>query len=319
MESTFSNYQAPVGLRSAHVQTLLPTLLRKRLDLPLRWERMELADGDFIDLAWYARSQAPLVLVMHGLEGSLRSHYATPLMQCLYEAGFSVVFMTLRGKGREPNRLPRSYHSGASADLAEVLQQLTERHQQPFAAVGISLSANLLLKYLGETGIKAKLSTAVAISAPFQLELCAKRLTEGFSQVYNRYLLNHLKASYREKFLRIRSPLAVDLASIKTLYQFDDTVTAPLNGFKDANDYYHRSSCKPFLKKVAIPTLVIHALDDPFMYPSIVPNQAEVSDSIQLEISKHGGHVGFMNAQGFWLDKRVPDYLIQQLRLQRHA
>ncbi len=316
-----SSYQPAWWLRSPHLQTLWPTLFRKRLPLAVDWERMELSDGDFIDLAWYPRPQAPLVLLMHGLEGSLESHYATSLMQALHKAGFSVVFMHLRGRGREVNRLPRSYHSGASHDLAEVLQQLKQRGQMPAAAVGISLSGNLLLKYLGETGQDSGLQAAVAISIPFQLAHCARKLETGFSRVYGRYLLDLLKRSYQHKFTQMPSPLPLapaDVKRLKTLYQFDDHITGPLNGFESADDYYTRCSCTPYLPAIATPTLIIHAQDDPFMTRAIVPDAEGVGAAVTLEITRHGGHVGFITGSvpwkiDYWLDQRVPDYLRTQL------
>ena len=313
-----SSYQAPWWLKSPHLQTILPTLLRKRPSLAWVWERLELNDGDFIDLAWYPRPQAPLVLMMHGLEGSLNSHYAATLVQALHTAGFAVVFMLLRGRGREPNRLAKSYHSGASADLAEVLAQLQARGQLPAAAVGISLSANLLLKYLGETAATSPLKAAVAISAPFQLAVCAKKLERGFARIYGQYLLKQLKASYRKKFKQLAAPTPVDLSAIQTIYEFDDQITAPFNHFVNATDYYQRSSSAQFLGKIQTPTLILHALDDPFMRPSIVPSPEQLSPSVSLELTKHGGHVGFMTGRvpwklGYWLDERVPAWLKAQI------
>ncbi|TXH71396.1 MAG: hydrolase [Thiothrix sp.] len=313
-----SSYRAPWWLKSPHLQTILPTFLRQRPQLDFTWERVELKDGDFIDLAWYPRPQAPLVLMMHGLEGSLNSHYASTLIQALHQAGFSVVFMHLRGRGLEPNRLAKSYHSGASADLAEVLAQLKARGQMPAAAIGVSLSANLLLKYLGETGAKAGLKAAVAISTPFQLAVCAKKLEHGFARVYGQYLLKQLKDSYRNKFQRLPEPKPIDLKALKTIYQFDDQITAPLNQFENATDYYQRSSSAQFLGRIQTPTLIIHALDDPFMRPSIVPSPEQTSASVSLEITAQGGHVGFLTGSApwklsYWLDERVPAWLSSQL------
>lgn len=313
-----SSYRAPWWLKSPHLQTILPTLIRKRPRLDFTWERLELKDGDFIDLAWYPRPHAPLVLMMHGLEGSLNSHYAPTLVQALHLAGFSVVFMLLRGRGLEPNRLAKSYHSGASADLAEVLTQLKARQQMPAAVIGVSLSANLLLKYLGETGAKTGLKAAVAISAPFQLAVCSKKLEHGFARVYGQHLLKQLKASYHTKFQHLPEPRPIDLEALETIYQFDDQVTAPLNNFVNAADYYQRSSCAQFLGQIQTPTLIIHALDDPFMRPSIVPSVAQTSASVSLEITEHGGHVGFMMGSTpwnlrYWLDERVPAWLRSQL------
>lgn len=305
-------------LRSPHLQTLWPVFFRKRPTLDLTWERLELDDGDFIDLAWHPRAHAPLVLMMHGLEGSLESHYAPTLMQALHSAGFSVVFMHLRGRGREPNRLARSYHSGASADLAEVLGKLKARGQMPAAALGISLSGNLLLKYLGETGAESGLQAAVAVSIPFQLAACSRKLEQGFSTLYGKHLLNQLKASTRRKFAHQGKPLPVDLASLHTLFQFDDQITAPLNGFAGAGDYYTRCSSAAFLPHIQTPTLIIHAKDDPFMTPAVAPTADKLPTNVTLELIEHGGHVGFIGGAvpwkaTYWLDSRIPGWLAERL------
>ena len=312
-----SDFRPAWWLKSAHLQTIWPSLFRPRRPLKVTWERMELADGDFIDLAW-RRNQGPLVLMIHGLEGSLESHYAFPMLEQLGEAGFSTVFMHLRGCGREPNRLARSYHSGASEDLAEVLSQLDARGERPQALMGISLGGNLLLKYLGESAQAALTRCAVAISVPFRLKSAATRLQQGLSRVYDNYLLNKLKRSYREKFAQRPCPLDVSLERIKSLYQFDQQVTAPLNGFDSADDYYRRCSCIGFLNEITTPTLILHARDDPLMHEDVVPRAEELGPGICLELSNHGGHVGFIQGSGsirpdYWLEQRVCRFLSQQL------
>ncbi|MEZ5448007.1 MAG: alpha/beta fold hydrolase [Thiolinea sp.] len=162
-------------LPSRHLQTIWPSLLRPRHRFTPHWECLELDDGDFLELAWHPRPASPLVLVIHGLEGSLQSHYAGNLLEALHAGGFSSVLLHLRGCGRTPNRLPQSYHSGKTADLREVLNQLQQRGQLPAAVIGISLGGNLLLKYLGEEGADSPLQTAITISVPFQLAACARQ------------------------------------------------------------------------------------------------------------------------------------------------
>lgn len=311
-----STFQPAWWLRSPHLQTIFPSLFRKKANFKPDWERMELEDGDFMDLAWHRRPEAdaPLVLMMHGLEGSLDSHYASNMLAALHAAGFSAVMMHLRGRGREPNRLPQSYHSGATDDLRLVLKHLAQRHQTPQAVIGVSLGGNLLLKYLGEEGKNCPLKTAIAISAPFQLGNCSKKLGKGFGKIYGQYLLNTLKASYREKFSIVNSPLDVDLKSIKTLWQFDDAITAPLHGFKGVEDYYRQCSCAQFLPAIATPTLIIHSQDDPFMTPVIVPAEDEMSGNVTLELTRYGGHVGFIEGYAggkltYWLERRVVAHL----------
>jgi predicted alpha/beta-fold hydrolase len=306
-------------LHSPHLQTLWPVWFRKRPKLPVKNERVELADGDFIDLAWYTHPHAaPLILIIHGLEGSIHSHYAQTLMQALHENGFSSVFMHLRGCSGTPNRHASSYHSGRTADIAEVLEHLRNTNKMPDAAVGFSLGGNLILKYAGETGAESGLKTIIAISVPFQLEDCSRKLEDGFSRVYGQYLLQHLKTAYRRKFRNRQRPQPVNVDKLKTIFAFDDQITAPLNKFKDAIDYYTRSSSAQFLGRIQTPTLIIHAQDDPFMYPGTIPSKNMLSQHVTLELTTHGGHVGFINGKTpwhaeYWLEKRIVEWLIKQL------
>jgi predicted alpha/beta-fold hydrolase len=315
--SSDSDFKPAWWLRSPHLQTIWPSLLRPAIRLDVSWERLELADGDFIDLAW-RRRPGPLVLLIHGLEGSLESHYAAPLMKLLESAGYSTVFMHLRGCGREPNRLDRSYHSGASEDLAEVLERLAHRGERTDALIGISLGGNLLLKYLGEHGRTARTHTAIAISVPFRLQTAASQLQQGLSRVYDRYLLSKLVRSYKRKFADRPAPLQVAIDRIGSIYEFDQRITAPLNGFESAEDYYRRCSCIGFLKGIETPTLILHAVDDPFMRPDVIPRTDELGPGVTLELCRQGGHVGFIEGRlpgrpRYWLERRIPRYLDQQL------
>ncbi|PIE00211.1 MAG: hydrolase [Thiothrix nivea] len=318
-----SHFRPPWWLRSPHLQTIWPSLFRKRAVFTPEWQRVELEDGDFMDLAWHRHSNpaAPLVLMIHGLEGSLESHYAGNMLAALRAGGFNAVLLHLRGRGREPNRLPQSYHSGATDDLRLILAHLAAQQQLPAAVIGVSLGGNLLLKYLGEEGENCPLQAAIAISVPFQLKACARQLQTGFARIYGRYLLNRLRQSYRDKFSRMSSPLAVKVEDLKTLWQFDNRVTAPLHGFAGADDYYRQCSCRQFLADIAIPTLIIHAQDDPFMTPAIIPQENEMADSVTLELTRYGGHAGFIDYQQgglyYWLEPRVVSHLrdIFQVRM----
>jgi len=311
-----SNFRPAPWLKNRHLQTLYPTFFRRRLKLPLKTERIELDDGDFLDLAHLPQSDSPQVLILHGLEGSLKSHYATPLMKVLNDAGFSVTFMHFRGCSGEPNRLSRRYHSGDTGDIHTVLELLQNRiPDQPLYAVGVSLGANALLKYLGEGNVCTALAGAVAISVPFDLANAAQTLQTGFARVYQKHLLNKLVNATQNKFKIMTPPIDLsDLDKIKTLYEFDDRVTAPLHGFASADDYYQRSSSRQYLKNIEIPTYIIHALDDPFMTLDAVPCEEELADKVMLELSSHGGHVGFVSAttRG-WLEYRVREILSDAL------
>jgi predicted alpha/beta-fold hydrolase len=276
-------------------------------------ERVELADGDFIDLALVA-NDGPAVLVIHGLEGSLESHYADGILSALAAAGYRAVFMHLRGCSEEPNRLARSYHSGATEDLGAVLDHLAlTQDDRPLAAIGYSLGGNLLLKYLGERE-RPGLATGIAVSVPFLLRDAMLRLGTGPSRIYQRYLVNKLKGSYRRKFARIPSPLDVEVDGIRDFFGFDDQVTAPLHGFAGAEEYYARCSCRQFLGRIDTPTLIIHAKDDPFMFARTVPTEEELGPGVRLELAPHGGHVGFVSGTlpwrpRYWLETRILGHL----------
>jgi uncharacterized protein len=312
-----SEFRPAWWLPGPHAQTIWPSLFRPRPRPALQRQRVELADGDFIDLAVMDGGGPPVILI-HGLEGSLESHYAGSIVSALAAAGFQAVFMYLRGCSGEPNRLPRSYHSGATEDLVAVLDHIAQTWgREAFAAVGVSLGANLLLKYLGETA-RPRLQAAAAISVPFVLRDAMLRLSIGGSRLYQRYLLGKMKASYRAKFRCIPSPLRVDLDSIRDFFDYDDRITAPLNGFAGAEDYYARSSCRPLLRQIEVPTRILHAQDDPFMFRRTVPGQGELGPGVTLELSRHGGHVGFTSGlipwrPRFWLDERVVRFLLTQL------
>jgi hypothetical protein len=307
-------FQPAWWCRGPHCQTLWPHFFRRRPTLALRRERLELPDGDFLDLAWSGPERAPLVLVLHGLEGSLRSHYAASLIDALIRAGFSAAFLHFRNCGAEPNRLPRSYHSGETGDLDHVASLLVSRTGMPLrAAVGFSLGGNVLLKWLGERGETAPVRTAVAVSVPFLLGEAAERMETGWSRLYQWRLVGSLRRSYRRKLPRLAAQLPVDESELERLHTFrtfDDRVTAPLHGFAGVDDYYARASSRQFLRHIRRPTLIVHALDDPFMWPRTVPTREELSAAVRLEVSAHGGHVGFVGGRWpwrpyYWLDARI--------------
>ncbi len=312
LESTF---RPAWWLRNPHLQTLWPSLLRRRCPLPLEPERIELDDGDFIDLSWVKGATGPAVLVLHGLEGSLDSHYAGGTLAALAAGGYRPLFMHLRGCSGTPNRLARGYHSGATEDLLSVLRHLQEKlGRPPFAAVGYSLGGNLLLKYLGEGTPSIPLGAAVAISVPFRLRDAMIRLDRGFSRLYQRHLLGRLRNSYQRKFATLPSPLAVDVSRLGNFFEFDDQVSAPLHGFAGAEDYYARCSCRQYLAGIRTPTLILHARDDPFMFPHSVPSPAELGPATRLEVSERGGHVGFVAGPlpwrpRYWAEERLVAFL----------
>ncbi len=311
-------------LRNAHLQTVVPTLFRALPDLALDVERWELADGDFVDLGWFAKPQRgqPVAVLVHGLTGGFESKYLRGTARRLMERGWAGLILQLRGAGEEPNRLPRNYHQGDTVDLRALLARLrAEYPESALANIGWSLGGNITLKAAGESGADHPADLVVAVSVPFELESCAERLRQGLSKVYQRRLLGDLKVMARRKAQQVALPAGVDLqtaSAARDFFDFDDAWTAPLHGFDDARDYYRRCECGPFLRSIAKPCLIVHSLDDPFMRPQIVPGEQALSPSVQLELSRHGGHVGFVaQASGgtadYWLERHISDWLSERI------
>jgi len=315
-----------LGLANPHLQTLWGPLWRKKAKLERQRERIWLADGDFLDLDWHGPHEAdtPLVLVLHGLTGSSNSPYVVGLQQALAQQGWASVALNWRGCSGEPNLLPRSYHSGASEDLASVIAHLrTLRPLAPLYAVGYSLGGNVLLKHLGEVGSNSSLQGAVAVSVPFRLDQCADRIGQGFSKVYQAHFMREMLVYIKDKQRRFQheglseglAELAAlgSLENMRTFWDFDGRVTAPLNGFTDAKDYYRRASSRYFLGEIRTPTLIIHAADDPFVFPHSLPEADELSSSTHFELQARGGHVGFVDGSlknpSYYLERRIPLWL----------
>ncbi|HZP13279.1 MAG TPA: hydrolase [Nevskiaceae bacterium] len=310
-------------LRSAHAQTIYASLIRPQPALSLRTERLTLADGDFVDLGFAGEGTGPRVVLIHGLSGDFESNYLRGTAQQLMRRGFRCVLFLQRGAGGEPNLLPQSYHHGASHDLREVLAVLKRREPQtPLYAIGWSLGGNVLLKCLGEDGARSPLSAAVAVSAPFRLHECALHLSRGVARLYQNHMLRRLKRFLKTKFHGKPHPPGLDLVAAlraRDFIEYDDASTAPLNGFTDALDYYTRSSNGQFLRHIRRPTLILHALDDPFMTADIVPGATELAPDVTLELSRFGGHVGFVAADArgrpvSWAEPHIADFLAEQAR-----
>ena len=310
-----SEFKPAWWLPGGHAQTLWAGLLRRRVLPPLTRERVELEDGDFIDLIWSGPAGGQIVLLLHGLEGGLHSHYVGGIMRQLNRRGFRACLMLFRGCGEEPNRLPISYHSGKTDDPQRILEHIrSSRRRQVYAAVGVSLGGNLLLKWLGEQGSRSPLVKAVALSVPFLLDDAARRLQQGLSRVYQRHLIASLKTRYRRKFSRIPTPLTVQLEQITSFYQFDDQITAPLHGFAGVEDYYRRCSSRQFIASIRVPTLILHARDDPFMFTDTPPGEAELPANVWLELTQGGGHAGFVSGiipgwADYWAEQRIAQWL----------
>jgi len=305
-------------LKNPHAQTIWPVISASKIVIPLKKQRVELPDGDFIELVWDAsnadQSDKPIVLILHGLGGNIDSVYAKGFMSAFSKSNWRPVFMHFRGAGEEPNRLDRAYHSGDTADVEYIVNFLSKQCRE-IAAVGVSLGGNVLLKWLGESGKANPLKAAVAVSVPFELRPSVDHISKGFSHAYQRWLLRSLRFYINRKFQHRAPPFDMQLANnARTFWEYDNAVTAPLHGFKGADHYYAESSSRQYLPGIAVPTLIIHAKDDPFVPTHAIPSKDELSATTTLQVTEHGGHVGFISACGVfktenWLDKRVPLFL----------
>lgn len=318
-----SEFEPAPWLRNPHAQTVFASKFRPSPPLTVVPERLELDDGDFLDLSWLPErdlpADAPVVIVLHGLNGGLESRYARGLLRQVDAHAGRGLLLHFRGADK-PNRLPNSYHSGETGDLGRVIGLLRRRYPgAPLAAVGYSLGGNTLLKYLGEQGRDTPLTCASAVSVPFDLAACSQALNDGLSRIYRAHLLAGIRRVIEAKFSTIESPLPLpDLNTLRDFRAFDSAVTAPLNGFASVDEYYARASSGPFLKSITTPTLIIQAQDDPFMGKDIIPRAEDLAPAIRFELSAHGGHVGFvaggrLGGPRYWLENRIPTWLTAHL------
>ncbi len=304
-------------------------------------ERVDTPDGDFIDFDWTAPGFGPgasltppmfaqlsasagtpavshnALVLFHGLEGSSASHYAQSISQYFRARGWTVVVPHFRGCSGEPNRLPRAYHSGDSADIAFMLATVRQRLPgMRWHAAGVSLGGNALLKYLGEAGSEAGwLAAAAGISAPVDLMAGGHALGTGLinRRIYTHMFLRTLKSKTLQKAQRFPGTIdVIRVATARDLYEFDDAYTAPTHGFRDVTDYWTRASSKPLLAGIAVPTLVLNARNDPFLPGRYLPGVNEASDHVVLHQPEQGGHAGFPTGHFpsnlNWLPQRLASF-----------
>ena len=307
-----------------NAQTIWGAILRPTPKVTLNRERWETPDGDFIDVDLMpGPAGSPILMIFHGLEGSARSKQLLGMMALAHDNGWRADAMNYRGCSGEPNRLRRSYHGGETSDPKWVIERVVKENPGvPVFCVGVSLGANILLKYLGEEGeaVPQQIKAAVAISTPFDLEASAHGLEKGFSRTYMKRLVSSMKAKAMAK--REKYPDLADwdkvLAAV-TLQDFDSAVTAPVHGFKDAHDYWSHSSSNQFVAKICRPTLLISSKDDPFLPGSAIPYAAAAENHfITAVFTDKGGHVGFVSGAvpGFghhWAEHRALHFFEQHL------
>ena len=294
--------------------------MRPRAAVPLERRRIATPDGDFLDLDYAPEPEpgAPVVLLLHGLEGSTRRGYMSEMLRQLFVRGLRGVGMNFRSCGGEPNRVARFYHSGETGDLEHVVAELRGRHPgRPLGAVGFSLGGNVLLKHLGERGGEAEIAAAAAVSVPYDLAGCAARLSGGPpGSVYGSHFLRALRRKVREKRRLLDGVVDVDRAlAARTLKDYDDALTAPLHGFAGADDYYDRADSRRHLPAIRVPTLLVQSRDDPFLPPGTIPEGAVAANPhLTAAFTDRGGHLGFVEGafprcRSFWAERVVAGFL----------
>lgn len=309
------DYTPPIAFRHGHVQTIYAGALRRVSGVRYHRERIETPDGDFLDLDWSRVGAERLALLSHGLEGSTKSRYMLGMARALNRRGWDVLAWNYRGCSGETNRLPRSYHSGATEDLQTVLAHALVGYRSA-GVVGFSLGGNLTLKYLGERGsaLDERIRAAAVFSVPIDLAAGSDRLAHRANALYMRRFMNSLRRKVLVK--AAAHPRAFDVSGIRrmrTFYDFDDRYTAPLHGFAGAEDYWTRCSSLHFLKDIAIPTLLVNADDDPFLPPVCYPvDVAREHPMLFLCVPRFGGHVGFIELNGdgeYWSERQAGAFL----------
>jgi predicted alpha/beta-fold hydrolase len=315
-------YSPSWWLPGPHARTIWGRFFRRTPALDTRTERWETPDADFVDVVRLdGTSGKPHLVILHGLEGKPRSHYARGLFLEASRRGWAADLLIFRGCGAELNRAPRFYHSGETTDIDFVARRLlTGDTDAPFVFAGVSLGGNVLLKWLGELGASApqRIVAAAAVSVPFDLARASRHIDRGFARVYQRHFLRSLRQKALAKLDRypgLMSRSRVEAA--RTLYDFDDAVTAPVHGFADASDYYARSSSVHFLSRIRVPTLLLSAADDPFLPRDVLDDVRRVARSneqITVEFPRAGGHVGFVSGQNpfrpfYYAEWRVAEFL----------
>jgi uncharacterized protein len=321
-------YSPAWWIPGGHLQTLWGKLFRRQTPAPTVLERWDTPDGDFLEIHRLAAERdAPRVLLLHGLEGTVRSHYAQALLNEAARRGWGADLLIFRSCGNEPNLTRRFYHSGETGDVGFVLDKILEEFPaSPLALAGVSLGGNVLLKFLGERGanLPPQLRGAAAVSVPFDLARSSGRINRGFSRFYQRFFLNSLRKKAQEKARRFPDLAPQDsIAALRTLEDFDNLITGPLHGFQDAQDYYARSSSLPYLKNIRLTTLLFSAIDDPMLPAAVLDEVREAAmdnPALEVDFVRRGGHAGFITGSVPWrpfyyAEHRVGEFFARQFDL----
>lgn len=304
-----ATYKPPFWAKTGFVSTVFSGLARKVEGIKQIRERITLDDGDFIDVDWsYAQQKSnKIIILLHGLEGHAQRPYITGTAKHFNDNGIDAVGVNFRGCSGTPNLLFRSYHSGATEDLDAVVNHvLSKGIYDEIYIKGISLGANMVLKYVGEgNDLPKEIKAVIAISTPCNLKGSCDELLSLKNSHYAIRFLGHLKDKLKPKLEQFPNNISVaDFNSIKTLKDFDDVYTAKAHNFKNALDYYEKASCLQFLPNIKVPSLIINALNDSFLSTECYPvKEAKENPNIFLEMPKHGGHVGFVSKKNVYYNE----------------
>jgi predicted alpha/beta-fold hydrolase len=312
-----SAYKPPFYLFNAHLQTIIPSLLRKVEGVEYKRERIDTTDGDFLDLDWSCKGNKRIAILSHGLEGDSNRPYIKGMVRELNVNGWDALAWNFRGCGGEINRNLRFYHSGATEDLeAVIVHALQTQQYNEIVLIGFSLGGNLTLKYLGERekNVYPQIQKAVVFSVPCDLQTGSLKMADLSNKIYMTRFLRHLRKKVQAKSLLMPDKINdKDYHLLKTFKDFDDRYTAPLHGFKDAIDYWTKCSSKNYLQTIAIPTLIVNAKNDPFLSPECFPHhQVKDLPNVFLEIPEEGGHCGFYATDlhgRYWSEERALEFI----------
>ena len=305
------DYQRPFFYFNSHIETIWPSIFRKVEGVIYQRERLELADGDFLDLDWVKSHQKRLVIISHGLEGNSHRHYCKGMAHFFGQHGWDALAWNCRSCSGEMNRLPRFYHHGATEDIAAVIDHALEQAYETVALVGFSMGGSLTLKYLGERSDHAdhRIKSAAVFSVPCDLGSSARELDKPSRAFYRNRFLKKLRKKIEHKAVLFPDVVSVKpFDTIRTFRDFDNAYTSPLHGFKDAQDFYTQASSGQYIHLIRRPTLIVNAQNDPFLPQECYPIEtAKSSNEVFLEIPILGGHVGFSlpNRPENWMETRA--------------
>lgn len=308
-----SDYKPPFYLFNGHLETVVPSLFKKAIEIDFQRERLELKDGDFLDVDWLYRSKQNCVIISHGLEGSSDRPYVRRTASYFAERGWSVMAWNCRSCSGEPNRLPRFYHHGDTADLSVVVQYAADRDFENIILIGYSMGGSMSLKYLGENIFPKTVKGAVTFSVPCNLHDSALELSKRSNRFYEQRFLKKLLLKIEKK--AIKFPEIIKGISLDQIHTFDDFhkhFTVPLHGFESLEDFFTTATCDQSFDRIQVPVLIVNAKNDPMLGAKCYPvTIAQNHPYLYLEMPERGGHVGFSQKQNGqpWMEVRMERFI----------